>query len=83
MFLTIDDITTWNGTRRNSFTFSIEAIKEPEFEDKDVYLIESFLTDEKCIFADQFNIEYMSYLTGEVNCSKQKLIDYLNEYFNI
>ena len=81
MILTIDNITTWNGTRRNTYTFSIDAINESNFNEDEVLLMEYYLSDEKQIFADQLNIEYMGYLTGEVNCTKQELIDYLNEYF--
>lgn len=80
MILNIKDITTWNGTRRNSFTFSIQKINESEFNDDDSALMEYYLTDDKHIYADQFNIEYMGFLTGEVDCTQQELIDFLNEY---
>lgn len=32
------------------------------------------------ITTDQFNIEYMGFLTGEVDCTQQELINFLNEY---
>lgn len=81
MILTIEDITNWNGTTRGSYTFSIININESKYNEDDAYFMESFLTDVKSIYADQFNIEYMSHLTGEVKCTKEELIDSLNEYF--
>lgn len=83
MKLTYKDITTWNPDRGYNYNFSIKKINHTKFNDDDVCLIEYYLSDNKNIFADQFNIEYMGFLTGRVNCSQKQLIDYLNEYFII
>ncbi len=79
----IDDITTWNGIHnRSGYTFSIEKINEKRFSEEDVQNLESFINDEPNEnFADQFNLEYMTFLTGTFNGTQEELIHHINQFF--
>lgn len=76
----VKEITTWNTDRRGNNHFSIRELNETNFSDDKACVLEYFLCDEKHVFADMFNIEYMGILTGSVNCSKEDLIKHINEW---
>lgn len=76
----IDDITTWIGKHnRSGYNFSIEKFSEKLFSEEDAKNLETFINDEpNDNFADQFNLEYMSFLTGEFKGTKEELIILIN-----
>lgn len=82
MDFTIENIDCWNGVRNrlNTYSFSIPVISELFYTEEFACSLEYFINDEKHIFSDQFNIEYMGYLTGHTKCTKEELINYINEF---
>lgn len=81
--ITINDITTWNWVKgsNNDFSFSVAKITEVIMPDEEVINLENYIS-EKRFFADMFNTEYMGFLTGVVSCSKEKLVQFINEFLN-
>lgn len=77
-----ENITTWNGIHnRFGYTFSVEKFNEKLFSEDDAQNLETFINDEpNDNFADQFNLEYMSYLTGIFQGTKEELIDHINKF---
>lgn len=81
--ISINDITTWNWEKgsHKTFNFSISKITEDIMSDEEAVKLETFIYEKK-IFADMFNIEYMGYLIGQVDCSKEELVTAINDFFN-
>lgn len=85
--LTVEDITTWNGDRIGYNIFSISTVNKKVIKDKNVGLLEDYCND-KGLFSDMFNIEYMGYLTGRIKgkvleSTKENLITLINDYFKL
>lgn len=78
----VSEVNNWNAHRISGYNFSIESLNESNFDDDKACLLEYFIEDNHQIFADEFNVEYMGFLIGRVNCTKEKLIDIINEFLN-
>jgi hypothetical protein len=82
VLLTKDDFSLINGLRNGMTSFAIQTLSEDIFNDALAQNLESFF-EEKRIYADRFNVEYMGFLTGQVAIETDKIemiIPIINEF---
>lgn len=77
----LSDILNFNYSYRSGYkSFSIPCVTESIVPDDHVLNIQRFIEDEG-FRVDEFNTEYMGFLTGMIDATDQQLIDLLNKYF--
>jgi hypothetical protein len=82
VLLTEDDLYMVNGLRNGRTSFGIRTLSEDIFNDDLAQKLEYFF-EEKQVFADLFNVEYMGFLTGQVRLDNSKIesiIPMINEF---
>lgn len=82
VLLTKDDFSLINGLRNGMTSFAIQTLSEDIFDDELAQNLESFF-EEKQMFADLFNVEYMGFLTGQVRIETleiENIIPIINEF---
>lgn len=82
VLLTKNDLSLVNGLRTGKTSFAIQSLGEDIFDDDLAQKLESFF-EEKQIYADMFNVEYMGFLTGQVGIETaeiESVIPIINEF---
>ena len=78
--ITKDDFFMVNVMRNGITSFAIRILDEKIFNDDMAENLESFIND-KGIFADIFNVEYMGFLTGQVKIDNiEDILPFVNEF---
>lgn len=84
MFITEDDIATWNGSYKNKYhTFTIPKITEEILPDEFAGTLEYFVEDNSGnkYSTDEFNTEYLGCLYGKYEGTKTHLVGIINLFF--
>jgi hypothetical protein len=82
VLLSKNDLTLINRLPSGRTSFAIQSLSEDIFNDALAQNLESFF-EEKRIYADRFNVEYMGFLTGQVAIETDKIemiIPIINEF---